>query len=477
VAPERSIFIVVKGAGVGKVFPGAAAAIGRDIVAFVPYKPLDRDFIYLALREQCKGLVGDARGHIPGLSRSILLNLWLDVPPLAEQQRIVEVVHKAEANFAATIERLGTARVSAADVRASIFLDAFTGTATEAWRQGQAGRSPLATSEELNSGSHIQPSNLIRGKYAISLGAPVESVPPAWSWSRLADLAELRTGHTPSRNEPDYWDGEIPWIGVTDARDNYGNVIQDTRQHITSSGLENSSAELLPIGTICLCRTAASIGYVVVTGVPMTTSQDFINWTCGEQVDKGWLLWLLIAEREILPKFGRGSTHKTIYMEDAVRLHVLLPPPEEQRRIVDYIDAGASHVDALVSDIDTAEAAAISSRDDTLAAALQGLLSTGHADDEDADVLLGHLEVEVEVTRAPATEQVAGAQDTATMSVGRLVQVVRDSITGVSPERLFASAGYRADSPDVFFIHIKEAVRLGVVRYDASTDQVIADET
>src|SRR6266567_144746 len=42
ITPERSIYIVMKGAGVGTVFPGTVAVIGRDIAAFVPYEPLDR---------------------------------------------------------------------------------------------------------------------------------------------------------------------------------------------------------------------------------------------------------------------------------------------------------------------------------------------------------------------------------------------------------------------------------------------------
>lgn len=96
IVPERSIFIVMKGSRVGSVFPGTAAAIGRDLAAYVPFKPLGSRFMTIALREACKTLAADARGPIPGFSRPMLLNLWIDLPPLAEQARIVELCQSAE---------------------------------------------------------------------------------------------------------------------------------------------------------------------------------------------------------------------------------------------------------------------------------------------------------------------------------------------------------------------------------------------
>ena len=69
VVPERSIFIMLRGSVVGVVFPGIASAIGRGIGAFVPYEPLNREYLVIALREICKGLVHQARGHVPGISR------------------------------------------------------------------------------------------------------------------------------------------------------------------------------------------------------------------------------------------------------------------------------------------------------------------------------------------------------------------------------------------------------------------------
>ena len=470
IAPERSIFIVMKGAGVGTAFPGREAAIGRDIAAFVPYEPLDREFMTILLHERCKDLVDDARGHIPGLSRPMLLDLWLDVPPLAEQGRIAAKIHEAEDILLRTKEQVGITRTNTRELRDSTFNDAFSGRASEAWRLSHGNEKLAGQTKSILSNA----GPVVNGRYAIALGIPSEPVPPGWVWSRLVEIAELRTGHTPSRREPAYWGGDIPWIGIVDARENYGNVINDTEQHITVAGLENSSAEILPVGTICLSRTA-SIGYVVVTGRPMATSQDFLNWTCGTKLDRDWLLWLFIAERDSFPKFGYGSTHKTIYMDEAERLHVLLPPLAEQQEVVRLINTAITSIEVIAKDVDIAEQAAITARSDTIAAALLGELGTGDAADEDADVLLSNLQENIEVTRAEAGADTAEDQDA--VSVDRLVDTVRATATGLHPEKLFAVAGYRSDAVDVFYSHMKTAVVTGAIRYDSAADLVVTNET
>lgn len=174
---------------------------------------------------------------------------------------------------------------------------------------------------------------VIPGRFALSVGAPELPCPPGWRWSALSEVAQLESGHTPSRKHPEYWNEGIPWIGIKDAVLNHGSTVQDTYQHISELGLANSSARLLPRGTVCLSRTA-SVGFVVVMGRPMATSQDFVNWVCGPALEPLFLKYVLLAERESLLRFASGTTHQTIYYPEAKAFHVLLPPLEEQRAIL-----------------------------------------------------------------------------------------------------------------------------------------------
>lgn len=177
----------------------------------------------------------------------------------------------------------------------------------------------------------------ISGDFALCVGEPVLPAPPGWRWFKLTDVARLESGHTPSRKHPEYWGGDIPWITLSDARAHDGGVIFDTIEQTNELGIANSSARMLPAGTVCLSRTA-SVGYVVVTGKPMATSQDFVNWVCSEKLDPYFLRYLLITERSSLGRFSSGAVHQTIYFPEVKAFHICLPPVHQQKRIVAILD-------------------------------------------------------------------------------------------------------------------------------------------
>lgn len=172
---------------------------------------------------------------------------------------------------------------------------------------------------------------VIPGRWAISVGKPSLPAPSGFRWAALTDLARLESGHTPSRRVPEYWGGNIPWIGIRDATEHHGLVLRDTAQHVTDQGIAYSSARVLPAGTVCLSRTA-SVGYVVMMGRPMATSQDFVNWVCGPDLEPHYLKYILLAEQESIRRFAHGTTHQTMYYPEAKALHVCVPDVEQQRR-------------------------------------------------------------------------------------------------------------------------------------------------
>lgn len=178
---------------------------------------------------------------------------------------------------------------------------------------------------------HIPP------RLALAVGMPATPAPRGWQWAPLTSLAKLESGHTPSRRHPEYWGGSIPWIGIADAKSNNGKHIYDTLEKTNELGIDNSSARVLPENTVCLSRTA-SVGYVVVMGKSMATSQDFVNWVCTKQLYHEFLKYLFIAEGDGLLRFASGAVHQTIYFPEAKAFHICYPPLPEQRRIVRILD-------------------------------------------------------------------------------------------------------------------------------------------
>jgi type I restriction enzyme S subunit len=85
---------------------------------------------------------------------------------------------------------------------------------------------------------------LIVGDCGLSIGDPKTPLPDGWERVPMIEIARLESGHTPSRNRPDCWGGDIAWMGLVDARNNHGSTIHDTIQHTNPNGIANSAARL-----------------------------------------------------------------------------------------------------------------------------------------------------------------------------------------------------------------------------------------
>lgn len=172
-----------------------------------------------------------------------------------------------------------------------------------------------------------------------------------WSWVRLTDVARLESGHTPSRDRPDWWGGDIPWIALPDIRAIDGSEAFETGETTNSEGISHSSARVLPAGTVVMSRTA-SVGFVTRMGRPMATSQDFVNWVCGPDLDPEFLMHLLIRSRPYVRELASGAIHKTVYMPTVKAFRVCIPSIDEQRRIVSGLKLRLAAIDAATSALD-----------------------------------------------------------------------------------------------------------------------------
>lgn len=206
---------------------------------------------------------------------------------------------------------------------------------------------------------------------------------PSWPRVKLTLLARLGSGHTPSRNRPEWWENAtIPWITTGDIHQMRGDrieFIEETKFSISELGLANSAAELHAAGTVVLSRTA-SVGFSAIMARPMATSQDFATWTCGPRLRPRFVLLCLRAMRgELLGRLAMGSTHKTIYMPDIEAIRIPLPPVEEQDRIVDAVWQRLRPIDAAVVAIERQISLLREHRQAVITAAVTGQLDIAKA--------------------------------------------------------------------------------------------------
>jgi type I restriction enzyme S subunit len=125
----------------------------------------------------------------------------------------------------------------------------------------------------------------------------------------------------------------VSWVSLTEIRELDGRWVHQTKLRTNEAGIANSSARILPRGTVCYSRTA-SVGFVTIMAEPMATSQDFADWVCGEELDPEFLMYALICSRQSLRAIATGATHKTIYMPELESFHICAPKRPEQKRIV-----------------------------------------------------------------------------------------------------------------------------------------------
>ncbi|CAH0185462.1 hypothetical protein SRABI123_01547 [Pseudomonas sp. Bi123] len=172
----------------------------------------------------------------------------------------------------------------------------------------------------------------------VTIGDSLEEHVKGWRWELLTNVARLATGHTPDRQNSEYWNGDIPWLSLTDIRGLDLSIAQQSGECVTQAGIDNSSSVKLPQGTVCFSRTA-SIGFVTLMGREMATSQDFFNWVCGDRLEPVYLMYALFLSRSRLRLLSNGSTHKTIYFPTAENFRVLVPPIELQKKFAFQVAA------------------------------------------------------------------------------------------------------------------------------------------
>ncbi|MCW4579543.1 restriction endonuclease subunit S, partial [Gluconacetobacter entanii] len=147
----------------------------------------------------------------------------------------------------------------------------------------------------------------------------------SWVKKVLPELAEIRSGGTPSTTNSELWDGDIAWCTPTDITALKGNrFLSQTSRYITELGLRKSAAELLPAGTIVM-TSRATIGECAIAMIPMSTNQGFKNFISRPGIDRDFLFYLLSAQKIGFIELCSGSTFLEIGMSQLRKYHVRVP--------------------------------------------------------------------------------------------------------------------------------------------------------
>lgn len=149
---------------------------------------------------------------------------------------------------------------------------------------------------------------------------------------KLSEIGQIVAGGTPKTKIEEYWNGDVPWITPKDLSSHAGMYISRGERNISQVGLDNSSAKLLPKGTV-LFTSRAPIGYVAIARNEVTTNQGFKSIIVDDENDNIFIYYLLKNNIDIIENHANGSTFKEISGSVMKSLEFGIPSLREQKAI------------------------------------------------------------------------------------------------------------------------------------------------
>jgi type I restriction enzyme S subunit len=418
----------VKGAGVGKIFPGIRCAIGRDIYAFKPREGMSPKFVELALLNTVQDIIFHAKGDIPGLSKSHILDHSIALPGSAEQERIASKILELFSDLDKGEESLRQAQAQLKRYRQSVLKAAVTGELTRDWREQNKDRLETgdallerilkarraawekAELEKMRAKGVKPKDDSWKKKYVEPKGpdtSGLPELPEGWAWVSLEQLTSMITSG--SRGWSDYYAST-------------GSIF------IRAQDIKTDELSLASVAFVKLPPNAEGMRTLVkkddilvtITGANVTKSalvKDNIGESYVSQhvalarpVDYGmsWYIYTWI----ICPTHGRkrleidayGAGKPGLILEDLRELVVAIPSQDEQDAIRSRVMDCLEQLNTIQEDIRKLTYNNESLRQSILKSAFSGTLVPQDPNDEPAWELLKRIAIK---KAAPASPPVA----------------------------------------------------------------------
>lgn len=208
---------------------------------------------------------GDVRG---GMDKEGMKDLLIPVPPLEEQRSIVSRYKAIETRIANNKQTIAKLEEAAQALYRKMFVD----------------------------------------------DVDVENLPDGWRMGTIKEFCkEMKSGGTPSRTNNSYWDSnDIPWLKSGEV---HNNVIWNTEDYISESGLKNSSAKLIPADSVIMAMYGATAAQVAYLKCETTTNQACCNMICHSKEDAAYLYFHLLNNQDDIKVLANGGAQENLSQE------------------------------------------------------------------------------------------------------------------------------------------------------------------
>lgn len=166
-----------------------------------------------------------------------------------------------------------------------------------------------------------------------------------WRKIKLATVADMSSGGTPSSSIDEYYNGGIPWVSIADMTSR-GKWISSTDKTLSQKGLENSSARLYPENTV-LYAMYASIGECSIARVPLCSSQAILGIRPKKELHYEYLYFFLSFLKDKIKLQGQQGTQSNLNAGMVRDFIILLPSVEEQKIISSLLNLADQEIEIL----------------------------------------------------------------------------------------------------------------------------------
>jgi type I restriction enzyme, S subunit len=197
------------------------------------------------------------------------------------------------------------------------------------------------------------------------------NLPSGWTAAELQDVATWSSGGTPSRSNPEYYSGPIPWLKTGELGP---RIIREAEEHISEAALDASSAKVFPRNSVAIAMYGATIGKTSILGIDAATNQ-----ACAvgipDATNSEFLYYFLVSQEKGFIDAGKGGAQPNISQGIVKSWPISLPPRAEQTRIVAKLEELLTDLDAGVAELKAAQKKLAQYRQSLLKAAVEGSLT------------------------------------------------------------------------------------------------------
>lgn len=321
ISPKGSLMYSFK-LSVGDVsFCGTDMYTNEAIATFLPSDKYDLRYLYYAAP---LFIIKNANENIYGaklLNQELIRNALILNPPYNEQVSVADYLDAKCAEIDALIAAKEKTNALLKERRQSIIYEAVT-----------KGLNPDAPMKD----SRVE---------------WIGEIPEHWDVVALKRVATPSTGMTPSKVNPQYWEGDIPWFSSKDIKSDY---LFDSEDHISHQAVEECGLTVHDENSVVFCARSGILRHtfpVSVLNCKGTINQDLRVLATSALIDPEYLMYYLRGMNNTIVTLYQkvGATVESIEMEWFLYLPVALPSIDEQKRIAEYVVAHCNEIDRQIT--------------------------------------------------------------------------------------------------------------------------------